>query len=302
MNEQNPSVIALGTFDGVHLGHRAIIKQLLAIAHQKNLKPIIVTFFPHPSHVLSPEKPLKLINSIEERIKLLKDNGIEAIYVQEFTKEFSNQTAKTFVENVLLKELNMKSLIVGHDHKFGKNKEGDFNFLKQLGIENDFEVTQIKPLYVQGYLISSTVIRNLITEGDFDKTNQFLGYPFCLFGKVVQGNQLGRKIGFSTANIILDYTNKITPRMGVYVVKTLIENRDYWGMMNIGYRPTVDGKTQTIEVHLFDLNQDLYYQKLKIKVLHWIREERKFENIDLLKNQLSLDKTNALEWIKNQNF
>ena len=259
MNEQNPSVIALGTFDGVHLGHRAIIKQLLAIAHQKNLKPIIVTFFPHPSHVLSPEKPLKLINSIEERIKLLKDNGIEAIYVQEFTKEFSNQTAKTFVENVLLKELNMKSLIVGHDHKFGKNKEGDFNFLKQLGIENDFEVTQIKPLYVQGYLISSTVIRNLITEGDFDKTNQFLGYPFCLFGKVVQGNQLGRKIGFSTANIILDYTNKITPRMGVYVVKTLIENRDYWGMMNIGYRPTVDGKTQTIEVHLFDLNQDLYF-------------------------------------------
>lgn len=299
MNEQSPSVIALGTFDGVHLGHQEIINQLLKIANEENLKPIIVTFFPHPSHVLSPEHPLKLINSIEERVKLLKESGIESIYVQEFTKDFSNQSAKEFVENILIKDLNMKTLIVGHDHKFGRNKEGDYAFLKNLGTEKEFKVIQIKPFYYQGYLISSSLIRNLILEGDFDKANHFLGKPFCLFGKVVQGNQLGRKIGFNTANIILDYYNKIIPRLGVYVVKTYINQQKYWGMMNIGFRPTVDGKTQTIEVHLFNLNEDLYYQKLKIKVLHWLREEQKFESVEILKEQLEKDKENANNWIKN---
>lgn len=299
MNEQTPSVIALGTFDGVHLGHQEIINQLLKIANEENLKPIIVTFFPHPSHVLAPEHPLKLINSIEERVKLLKESGIESIYVQEFTKDFSNQSAKEFVENILIKDLNMKTLIVGHDHKFGRNKEGDYAFLKNLGTEKEFKVIQIKPFYYQGYLISSSLIRNLILEGDFDKANHFLGKPFCLFGKVVQGNQLGRKIGFNTANIILDYSNKIIPRLGVYVVKTYINQQKYWGMMNIGFRPTVDGKTQTIEVHLFNLNEDLYYQKLKIKVLHWLREEQKFESVEILKKQLEKDKENANNWIKN---
>ncbi len=298
MNESHSSIIALGTFDGVHLGHQELIKHVLKIADHKNLKPIIVTFFPHPSHILSPEKPLKLINSIDERVKLIKGQGIESVYVHEFTKEFANQSASDFVENILINELNMKTLIVGHDHNFGRNKEGDFEFLTQLGKEKGFNVIQVKPFYYQGYLISSTLIRNLIIEGDFDKTNHFLGYPFCLFGKVVQGNQLGRKIGFNTANIVLDYFNKIVPRLGVYIVKTHIEGENYWGMMNIGYRPTVDGKTQTIEVHLFDLEKDLYYQNLKIKVLHWVREERKFSDINELKNQLENDKKEALNWIK----
>lgn len=300
MNKQSPSVIALGTFDGVHLGHQEIIHRLIKVAKEEHLKPIIVTFFPHPSHVLSPEHPLKLINSIEERVKLLKQSGIESVYVHEFTKDFSNISAHSFVENTLIKELNMKCLIVGYDHKFGKNKEGDYVFLKNLGFEKGYNVIQIKPFYFQGYLISSTLIRNLILEGDFDKANRFLGYPFCLYGKVVQGNQLGRKIGFNTANIILDYSNKIIPKLGVYVVKTEINKQNYWGMMNIGFRPTVDGKTQTIEVHLFDLDEDLYFQKLKIKVYHWLREEKKFDSIDVLKNQLEKDKVNANIWIQNQ--
>jgi len=297
LNESYPSIIALGTFDGVHLGHQQIIHQVLTMAFDEKLKPILVTFFPHPSHILNPEKPLKLINSIDERVKLIKSHGIESVYVQEFTREFANQSAAEFVENTLLKELNMKILIVGHDHQFGKNKEGDFEFLSQLGAKKGFKVIQVKPFYYQGYLISSTLIRNLILEGDFDKANSFLGYPFCLFGKVVQGNQLGRKIGFNTANIVLDFSNKIVPRLGVYIVKTNILGEIVWGMMNVGFRPTVDGKTQTIEVHFFFFDKDLYFQHLKIKVLHWVREERKFSDIDELKNQLNKDKNTALTWI-----
>ncbi|MCC7521087.1 MAG: bifunctional riboflavin kinase/FAD synthetase [Flavobacteriaceae bacterium] len=298
MNEIHPSIVALGTFDGVHLGHQQIIRYLLDIANQKNLKPIIVTFFPHPSHVLTPEKPLKLINSIEERVQLIRVNGVESIYVQEFTKAFSEQTARDFVINVLLNELHIKILIVGHDHSFGKNKEGNFELLQQLGNEFGFEVIQVPPLYKENVLISSTLIRQNIENGNFEAVNPYLGYPFCLFGKVVQGNQLGRKIGYNTANIILDYSNKIIPKKGVYVVQTNIDEHAYYGMMNIGNRPTVDGKTETIEVHLFDLNQDLYYQKLRVKVLHRLRDEFKFESIEALRNQLDQDQKNALIWIK----
>lgn len=297
MNENHPSVVALGTFDGVHLGHRQIIRYLLEIADKNSLKPIIVTFFPHPSHVLTPHKPLKLINSIEERVHLLRENGLESIYVQEFTKSFSEQSARDFVINVLCRELNIQTLIVGHDHSFGKNKEGNFDFLKTLGEELGFDVIQVPPFYVHNVLISSSLIRQNIENGLFDAVNPYLGYPFCLFGKVVQGNQLGRKIGYNTANIILDYSNKIIPKKGVYVVQTDIDDQEYYGMMNIGNRPTVDGKTETIEVHLFDFDQDLYYRKLRVKVLHRLRDEYKFENIEALKNQLDQDQQDALNWI-----
>ena len=297
MIESNKSVVALGTFDGVHIGHHQIIQQLLEIAKKQNLKPIIVTFFPHPSHVLNPSKPLKMINSIEERVKLIKDAGIESVYVNEFTKEFSSQSAFDFIQNILVKDLKMQTLIVGHDHSFGRNKEGNFETLKNLGENLNFNVIQVPPFYKNNVLISSTLIRETIEKGNFDLVNAYLGYPFCLFGKVVQGNQLGRKIGFNTANIILDYSNKIIPKLGVYVVKTTIDSKEYFGMMNIGFRPTVDGKTQTIEVHLFDLNQDLYFQKLKIKVLHWLRDELKFDSIEFLKKQLEKDKNDSIQWV-----
>lgn len=289
--------MALGTFDGVHLGHQQIISQLLSIAKNEDLHPVIVTFFPHPSHILQPENPLKLINSIEERVELLQKSGVETVYVQEFNFEFSQISASDFVENILLNDLNMKHLIVGYDHRFGKNKEGNFDFLKQMGVQCGFKVTQVEPFYKDNQIISSTLIRNLIAEGNMEKVNQYLDYQFCLFGKVVQGNQLGRKIGFQTANIVLDYSNKILPKRGVYVVKSKIDNQWYFGMMNIGFRPTVDGKTQTIEVHYFNLNQDLYYQKIKVKVLHRLRDEMKFENIELLKNQLDNDKKTAINYI-----
>lgn len=297
MENYNQSAIALGNFDGVHIGHQKIVEKLLSVAKLQHLKPIIVTFFPHPSHILNPEQPLKLINSIEERVERLKKLGVDTVYVQEFNKVFSEISAFDFVNKTLIEELKIKHLIVGHDHSFGKNKEGNIEYLKQLGYQLGYETTQITPYYKDEKIVSSTLIRNLITEGNFEQVNQFLGYPFCLYGKVVQGNQLGRKIGYRTANIVLDYSNKIVPKRGVYVVKSKIDNECFYGMMNIGYRPTIDGKTQTIEIHFFNLNQDLYYQKIKVKVLHRLRDEQKFDNIEALKIQLDNDKLQAEKYI-----
>ncbi len=293
------SVIALGSFDGVHLGHQYLLRQLINTAEREHLRPVIVTFFPHPSHILTPEHPLKLINTIDERVELIKSHGVDTVYVQEFTKVFARLTAKDFVLNTLVKKLNMDTLILGHDHSFGRNKEGDFDYLVALGHQYGFKVQQLKPYYQNNLLINSTHLRQVIEQGAFSEVNTLLGYEFSLFGKVIQGNQLGRKIGFNTANIALDYSNKITPKKGVYIVHSKIGDRNYYGMMNIGFRPTIDGKTQTIEVHFFDLNKDLYYQKIKVCVLHRLRDEFKFDSIDALRKQLEKDKQESLDWIKN---
>ncbi len=297
MHSNENSVIALGTFDGVHLGHQKVIDRLLRVAQEKNLVPILVTFFPHPSHVLSPEKPLKLLISIEERVKMLKNQGVELVYVQEFTKAFSELSAEQFIIDTLLDRLSMKFLIVGHDHSFGKNKEGNMAMLSELSESKGFDLERITPFYHKGELVSSTLIRNELKKGNIDKANDFLGYDFCLSGKVIQGNQLGRKIGYQTANIALDYSNKIIPKEGVYIVKSKLNEQAFFGMMNIGFRPTVDGKTRTIEVHFFNFNEDLYYQKLRIIVLHRLRDEKKFENLDGLRKQLEQDEETTLNWI-----
>jgi len=289
--------VALGTFDGVHLGHKAIIAELLNQAVRLNCESVLVTFFPHPTHILTPDKPLKLINSIDERVHLLKKQGVNHVEVIEFTKEFSKKTALEFVEDSLLKNLNMKVLVVGHDHSFGKDKEGGFKTLTNYGNDLGFEVKRVAALQKNDTIISSSLIRNYILSGDIEKVNAILGYEFCLFGTVVKGNQLGRKIGFNTANIVLDYPNKIVPKKGVYVVQSMIENTSYFGMMNIGYRPTIDGKTQTIEVHYFDLDTNLYDCKIRVKILTRLRDEFKFDGLDALKKQLLVDKQNALSYL-----
>lgn len=299
MSDSKNSVIALGTFDGVHLGHQKIIHQLLQKAQSLNYEPIIVTFFPHPTHVLTPKTPLKMINSIDERVDLLKLQGVKLIEIKEFTKEFSKKTALEFIQEDLLGKLSMKTLIVGYDHSFGKNKEGDFEALSTYGNTYGFDVKKVSALSEGEQTISSSLIRKLLLEGEIKKVNSYLGYSFCLFGTVVKGNQLGRKIGFNTANIILDYPNKIVPKKGVYVVQSEIDNVTFYGMMNIGYRPTIDGKTQTIEVHYFNLDKNLYESKIRVKLLARLRDEFKFESLDALKEQLELDKENALDHIKN---
>jgi riboflavin kinase/FMN adenylyltransferase len=292
------SVIALGTFDGVHLGHQKIIAALLEEAHAFDLKPIIVTFFPHPTHILTPDKPLKLINSIDERIELLKFQGVEHVVVKEFTEEFSKKSALEFIREELLQKLQMKTLIVGYDHSFGKNKGGNYKTLSSYGSTNGFDVKRVLALNKEGSIISSSLIRDLLLEGEIKKVNSFLDYTFCLFGTVVKGNQLGRKIGFHTANIVLDYPNKIVPKKGVYIVQSEIESKNYYGMMNIGFRPTINGKTQTIEVHYFNLDKNLYNSKVRVKLLSRLRDEFKFDSIEDLKDQLLLDKKNALEYLK----
>lgn len=298
MSKKQKSVIALGTFDGVHLGHQKIIQALLNEAKKIDATPIIVTFFPHPTHVLTPDRPLKMINSINERVALLKDKGIETVVVKEFTKEFSKTTALELIQKDLLIEHQMQTLLVGYDHSFGKNKEGDYETLTNYGERLHFSVKQVSAFEKDKLAISSTLIRNLLLEGNIIKANQYLDYTFCLYGKVVKGNQLGRRIGFNTANIDLDYPNKIVPKLGVYVVQSTIDAKDYFGMMNIGYRPTINGTTRTIEVHYFNFDANLYDKEIRVKLLHRIRDEFKFDSIDELKKQLKKDRLYSLAYLK----
>ncbi len=298
MKGSNKTVVALGTFDGVHLGHKKILSTLLHEAKMSGCKPIVVTFFPHPTHVLTPDKPLKMINSLDERKARLTKNGIETIVVKEFTKEFSEQSAFDFINEALIEKLNMQTLIVGFNHSFGKDKEADYSVLKQHGIKYDFNVKRVKAYSKEGVTVSSTLIRNLLLEGQIQKVNFYLDYTFCLYGVVEKGNQLGRKIGFNTANIVLDYPNKIVPKYGVYVVKSVIDEKMYYGMMNIGNRPTIEGKTRTIEVHYFNLKKDLYERNVRVDLLCRLRDEFKFSSIDALKEQLQIDKENAVQFIE----
>lgn len=299
MSKKSKSIIALGTFDGVHLGHQKIIDVLLNEAKKTQAIPVVVTFFPHPTHILTPENPLKMINSIDERVALLKKKGVEKVVVKEFTKDFSKKSAFDFIREELLHELNMQTLLIGYDHSFGKDKEGDYKALKNYAKQLSFDIIRVAAFKKEELIVSSTLIRKLLLEGQIQKVNTYLGYTFCLFGTVVKGNQLGRKIGFRTANIVLDYPNKIVPKIGVYIAKSSIDGKTYHGMMNIGYRPTVNGTTRTIEIHYFDLNKDLYHKKMKVALLFRLRDEYKFDSIEALKNQLKIDKQNALTYIAN---
>ncbi len=299
MSIQTKSVIAIGTFDGVHLGHQKIIDVLLAEAKKLDATPMVVTFFPHPTHILTPDKPLKMINSIDERIDLLKEKGVQTVVVKEFTKEFSKTPAVDFIKNELLQKYNMHTLIVGYDHSFGKDKEGDYTALKKYSEQHNFKIKQVSAFTKNKVAINSTLIRNLLLNGQIEAVNSYLDYRFCLFGTVVKGNQLGRRIGYNTANIRLNYPNKIVPKIGVYIVSSNIESKVHFGMMNIGYRPTINGTTRTIEVHFFNFDANLYNQNIRVDVLHRIRDEFKFECVEKLKIQLHQDKAYALEYLKN---
>ncbi len=296
------TAVALGTFDGVHRGHERIINTLLDEARRIDATPVVVTFFPHPSHVLTPGSPLKLINSLDERLMLIRSKGVSQIHVETFTREFSALTASEYVTQTLIGELKMKSLIIGYDHRFGKDKGGGFEELSALGGKLGFRVIRVPALLdEQGEIISSTRIRKLLTEGRIEAATRLLGHDFCLFGTVVRGNRLGRKIGFETANIVLDYDNKIIPAHGVYIVRSTIDGAVKYGMMNIGNRPTVDGKTRTIEVHFLNTKSDLYDRKIRITLLHRIRDELKFSSLDELKEQLQRDKIYTLEYLNQPN-
>lgn len=292
-------MVTIGTFDGVHIGHQKIIEQVVATAKELKKKSVLLTFFPHPRMVLQQNATIELINTIDERAKLLSKIGLDYLIVHPFSIEFSRLTALDFVRNILVNQLNTSKLIIGYDHHFGKNREGNLEQLTEYSHLYDFEVEEIPVQDINDVAVSSTKIRKALSNKNIKTANKYLGYNFMLNGTVVNGKQLGGKIGFPTANISIEEDYKLIPKTGVYVVKSKINDAFVYGMMNIGYRPTLEGKHQTIEVHFFDFNQDLYQQKLTIEILYFLRDEEKFESVEKLIFQLKEDEKIALNYIQN---
>lgn len=293
------SIVTIGTFDGVHIGHQKIIKQVVNTAKNTNKKSVLLTFFPHPRMVLQKDNSIKLINTIEERATLLAKTGLDFLIIHPFSKEFSRLTALEFVRDILVNQLNVSKLIIGYDHHFGKNREGNLEQLAEYSHLYDFEVEEIPAQDINDVAVSSTKIRKALSEKNIKTANKYLGYSFMLNGKVVNGKRLGGKIGFPTANIDIKDDYKLIPKTGVYVVKSTINSKIIFGMMNIGFRPTIKGKHQTIEVHFFDFNKNLYKQILTIEVLYFLRDEQEFDSIEKLIQQLTEDKKNTLFYLKN---
>ena len=292
------SVVTIGTFDGVHIGHQKIISQLVDIAKTNDLQALVLTFFPHPRMVVQKDSDIKLINTIDEKAAQLQEFGVDHLVVKEFTKSFSRLTALEYVRDVLVNKLKVKHIIVGYDHHFGRNRTATIDDLIEFGKFYDFEVTQIDAQEIGDVAVSSTKIRTALHEGKMKIANQFLGYDFMLTGIVVKGKGLGSNLNFPTANIHIEESYKLIPKEGVYLVQSNLNGHQTYGMMNIGKNPTVsqDNKTH-IEVHFFDFDEDLYGKTLKIELLDHLRSEIKFPNIDALKEQLKNDKSAAKQRI-----
>lgn len=298
-NATKPTIVTIGTFDGVHLGHQKIVAQITKNAHALNCESLVLTFFPHPRMVLQEGTEMKQLNTLNEKIALLDNLGIDNLVIHPFDKEFSRLTAEEFVKKVLVDVFKIKKIIIGHDHRFGRNRTATIGDLINFGETYGFEVEQISAEEINEVSISSTKIRNALLEGNTELAANYLGYDYSLTGIIFKGKQLGRTIGYPTANITIEEDYKLIPNNGVYIAKSVLNGKTVFGMMNIGTRPTVDGTKQTIEINFFDFKQDLYGQKITIFLLHRMRSEQKFESIDALKNQLGKDKKTALSFIEN---
>ena len=294
----SPSILTLGTFDGVHKGHQKILKKLKYEAKKDNLKSIVLTFFPHPRTVLNPDFNLKLINTIEERTRLFEKSEIDILITHPFDKNFSELSPDQFVKNILVNKLKIKKILIGYDHRFGKNRTAGFKDLKIFGLKYGFEVIEISVEEKNKVSISSTKIRNSIIEGDIKTAKSYLGYDFSLKGEVVNGNAIGRTIGFPTANLNINQDYKLIPKNGVYLIRTILDGKKVYGMMNIGVKPTLKSKDTSIEVNLFEWGGDLYGKVIEVFILHYIREEKKFDSLIKLGNQIKLDKKTCIKLIK----
>lgn len=298
MNAISAKVTTIGTFDGIHIGHQKILKQVVKLAKKQGYEPVVLTLFPHPRMVLQKDDSIKLLNTIDERVELLKSFGIKDVIVKTFTKEFANLSAKDYVKQILIDELNTKQIVIGYDHHFGKNRSANIKDLKEFAKLYDFKVEEISAQDLEDVTVSSTKIRNALDNGEVALANSFLGYNYFITGTVVKGKGLGRTIDFPTANIHIKESYKLIPNDGVYVVKSKIKDKTVYGMMNIGTNPTVGGKTRSIEVHFLNYNKDLYNEDLKIEFLKRLRSEQNFKNLEALKTQLRKDKNSALAYIK----
>ena len=283
--------LTLGTFDGVHIGHQSIIEKLNEVAEKIDGESVLMTFYPHPRHVLrSNNQKLKLLSTIEERSEMLKEYGLKHFIIQEFSKNFSQLRPDNFVKEILVDKLCVKRLIIGYDHHFGRNREGNYKKLLELSKLHSYEVEKINPLNYMGSTVSSTIIRKKINENKFEEVRKFLGRYFSFSGKIIEGKKMGKKIGYPTANISIENVNKLMPNDGVYAVYIKLNSKDFMGMMNIGYNPTFNASERSVEVHILDFNKDIYGLDVKVSIVEKIREEKKFLSVEDLKKNLDLDK------------
>ena len=292
------TIVTLGTFDGVHIGHKKIIEKLLHAAEIQQCESLILTFFPHPRMVLQEKSEIKLLNTLDEKIKLLENTGLDNLIVHPFDEAFSRLTAEEFVSKILVDKFNIQKIIIGHDHRFGRNRTANIDDLIVFGEQYGFEVEQISAQEIDAVSVSSTKIRHALLDGQVALANQYLGYDYFLSGTIIHGKKLGRTIGYPTANIQISEDYKLIPKIGVYIVKSIIDLQTVYGMMSIGTNPTVNGSQLSTEVYFFDFNADLYGQNIEVSLLHYIRGEEKFGSIDLLKQALANDEIVSREFLK----
>jgi len=292
------TVVTIGTFDGVHIGHRAILKRLMESAKKNGLESVLLTFFPHPRMVLQADNDLKLLNTLDEKKALLKELGLNHLVVHPFTKEFSRLTAVEYVRDILVNQLHAKRIIIGYDHRFGRNRTADIHDLYEFGETYHFEVEEISAKELDDVAVSSTKIRAALNEGDIETANRYLGYQYQLNGTIVPGKGIGKTLGFPTANLKIIEDYKLIPKNGVYLTQSTIHGQQCYGLTSIGTNPTVGGENTTIETFFLDLDKDLYKQEISLKFLKWIRDEHKFESIDALKRAIQRDEVFAREFLK----
>lgn len=288
------AVVTSGTFDGVHLGHQKILARLKEISALNGGESVVLTFWPHPRMVVSEDSQgLQLLSTLEEKIDLLTDLGIDHLLIVPFTRSFSELSCEDYIQQILVDQIGTKKLVIGYDHRFGRNREGSFDFLKKNAPHYGFEVEEIPREDIEEMAISSTRIRHTLSSGHIEEANSLLGRPYSISGTIVKGKQLGRQLGFPTANIQVNSFHKLIPTNGVYIIRAIYDKVSYQGMLNIGTRPTVDGTIRTIEANIFDFDKDIYGEKLQIELLKYLRPEQKFDGLDALIAQISKDKEAA---------
>ncbi len=296
------SAVTVGTFDGVHKGHLEIIEKLNNIKKEKALRSIVVTFEPHPQIVLrNRSTDIKVLTTPDEKLGLFEQLNIDIAYIIHFTKDFANTTAENFYKNYLIDKIGLNDLVLGYDHMFGKNREGNFDTLKTLSSKFDFTVDKVEEFKIDGEHISSTVIRRLLAdEGNVKKVSNILGRNYSLGGKVVEGKKLGKELGYPTANILPSSGFKLIPKIGIYAVESEVNDRTYPGMMSIGKNPTVtDDDSVKLEVNIFDFDEDIYGKDIRVNFIDYIRDEKKFDSLEDLKKQISIDKESSLSILNN---
>jgi riboflavin kinase/FMN adenylyltransferase len=296
-NTTKKTILTLGTFDGVHFGHKKILERVLQNTEIDKYESLVLTFFPHPRMVLEEKSNIKLLNTISEKIDLLDKIGLQNLIIHPFDESFSRLSAEEFVSSVLVNQFHIHKIIIGHDHRFGRNRTANIDDLIRFGKQYGFEVEQISVQEINEISVSSTKIRKALSEGNMTLANKYLGYNYFLTGTVFKGQQLGRTIGFPTANLKIKEDYKLVPKNGVYIVKSTINQETVYGIMNIGFNPTVAGENLSIEVHYFNFNSDLYNQEIAVTILQYIRPEQKFKSVDLLKVQLEKDKNFAIAYL-----